>query len=104
MNRYVENNIKITENSHIEYQIDLSGGKRYDAFIGLTNRMNMQGRYGFIQKNTTNDLFGNAYKFKTKEEAFESIKSNIKSAINRGEYPLPVLKVDGEVVEVFIKL
>jgi hypothetical protein len=49
MATYIENNIVVSETSHIEYQIDLSGGKRYDSYIGMTNRVNHTGKYGFIQ-------------------------------------------------------
>ncbi len=101
-NYFVENNLVVSDKSVIEYQIDLSGGKRYDAVVGLTNRKGHEGKFGFLQDG--NDLFGNGYKFKTKQDALESIKTNIKSAINRNENPIPVLKIDGKVVEAFKKV
>jgi hypothetical protein len=102
MNYYAENNLVVSVDSVIEYQIDLSGGKRYDAVVGLTNRKGHEGKFGFMQDG--NDLFGNGYKFKTKQDALEAIVSNIKSAINRNEKPMPVLKIDGKVVQAFIKV
>lgn len=99
MNYYIENEIEITDTTVIEYQIDTSGGTRYDTIIGLSNKKGHETKFGFLSNG--NDIFGNGYKFKSKQVAFKTIVDNIRYAINRNEYPLSKLKIDGVEVEIF---
>lgn len=100
MNYYIDNNITFDENSIIEYTVTLFGGSKVKCFVGLSKKPEHKGKYTFLDENKEDTIFENACRFNSLDEVINFIKSDIRSDIERGKLPSPLI-INNKVVSVF---
>lgn len=103
MATYIENQLNFNDSSSIEYLLSLWGTPRIKVFVGLSEKPQHLGKYTFLDENKKDTIFGNGCRFKSIDHAIDYIKDDIKSQINKGEFPCE-LKIDGVITHPFIKI